>query len=75
MNAGIGKGKHPEAKTLAADVKRANEQKINHHGQRADAIVKNMLQHSRTSKGEKQLTNLNALSQRVPAIELSWLAC
>ena len=32
-----------------------NEQKINHHGKRADAIVKGMLQHSRTSSGQKNL--------------------
>jgi two-component system, NtrC family, sensor kinase len=49
----------PEAKVLAANI-RANEQKINFHGNRADAIVKNMLQHSRTEKGEKQRTDLNA---------------
>src|SRR5207253_2218619 len=34
-----------------------NEKKINHHGKRADFIVKGMLQHSRTSTGEKQPTN------------------
>ena len=39
-----------------------NEYKINHHGKRADAIVKGMLQHSRTSKGEKELTDINALA-------------
>ena len=39
-----------------------NEQKINHHGKRADAIVKGMLQHSRTGGGEKQLININALA-------------
>jgi len=39
-----------------------NEQKINHHGKRADAIVKGMLQHSRTGGGEKQPTNINALA-------------
>jgi signal transduction histidine kinase len=36
--------------------------KIHHHGKRADAIVKGMLEHSRTTKGEKQLTDLNALA-------------
>jgi signal transduction histidine kinase len=36
--------------------------KINHHGKRADAIVKGMLEHSRTTKGEKQVTDLNALA-------------
>ena len=39
-----------------------NEEKINHHGKRADAIVKNMLQHSRTSTGQKELTDINALA-------------
>jgi signal transduction histidine kinase len=38
-----------------------NEQKIAHHGKRADAIVKGMLQHSRTSSGQKELTDINAL--------------
>src|SRR5690606_5623082 len=36
--------------------------KINHHGKRADAIVKGMLQHSRTSRGHKELTDINALA-------------
>lgn len=39
-----------------------NETKINHHGKRADAIVKGMLQHSRTSSGQKEPTDLNALA-------------
>jgi signal transduction histidine kinase len=38
-----------------------NEEKINHHGKRADAIVKGMLQHSRLSTGQKELTDINAL--------------
>ena len=38
-----------------------NEKKVNQHGQRADAIVKSMLEHSRSSKGERQLTDLNVL--------------
>ena len=48
------------AKEIAEDIK-ANEEKINHHGKRADAIVKGMLQHSRTSSGQKEPTNINAL--------------
>jgi signal transduction histidine kinase len=40
-----------------------NEQKINHHGRRAEAIVKSMLEHSRSSKGEKQATDINALCE------------
>jgi len=39
-----------------------NEGKINHHGKRADSIVKGMLQHSRTSTGQKELTDINALA-------------
>ena len=40
----------------------ANLEKINHHGKRADAIVKGMLQHSRSSTGIKEPTNINALA-------------
>jgi signal transduction histidine kinase len=32
------------------------------HGKRADSIVKNMLQHSRTSSGSKEPTDLNKLA-------------
>jgi signal transduction histidine kinase len=39
----------------------SNLEKINFHGKRADAIVKSMLQHSRTSSGKKELTNINVL--------------
>jgi two-component system NtrC family sensor kinase len=39
-----------------------NQQKITHHGKRADSIVKGMLQHSRTSSGEKELVDINALA-------------
>ena len=38
-----------------------NLEKINHHGKRADAIVKSMLQHSRQTKGIKEPTDINAL--------------
>jgi two-component system NtrC family sensor kinase len=41
----------------------ANEKKIRHHGKRADFIVKGMLEHSRTSKGEKTPTNINVLAE------------
>ncbi len=46
---------------IADDIK-DNEQKINRHGKRADSIVKGMLQHSRSSKGEKVPTDINALA-------------
>ncbi len=39
-----------------------NEDKINHHGRRAASIVKGMLQHSRTSEGQKESVDLNALT-------------
>jgi two-component system, NtrC family, sensor kinase len=39
-----------------------NEQKINHHGKRADAIVKSMLQHSRISTGNQEPTDINSMA-------------
>ena len=57
----VDKGNLDEVKTIAKDIKE-NEQKINHHGKRADAIVKGMLQHSRSSGGVKELTDINALA-------------
>jgi len=55
------KGDEEEVKALAEDVIQ-NLEKIYHHGQRADGIVKGMLQHSRTSSGEKELTDINVLT-------------
>jgi two-component system, NtrC family, sensor kinase len=46
-----------------ADSIRQNQEKINQHGKRADAIVKNMLQHSRKSTGQKELVDINALCE------------
>ena len=60
MKTEIEKGNIEEVKILADDIE-ANEEKINHHGKRADAIVKGMLQHSRTSTGIKEPTDINAL--------------
>ncbi len=54
------KGNIDEVKAIANDVIE-NEEKINHHGKRADAIVKGMLQHSRSSNGVKEPTDINAL--------------
>jgi signal transduction histidine kinase len=39
-----------------------NQQKINYHGKRASSIVKGMLEHSRATAGERQLTDINALA-------------
>ena len=53
-------GKIDEAISISNDIK-DNQVKINHHGLRADAIVKGMLQHSRGNGGVKELTDVNAL--------------
>ena len=57
----IDKGNFEEAKAIAKDII-DNEEKINHHGKRADIIVKGMLQHSRSSSGQKEPTDINALA-------------
>jgi signal transduction histidine kinase len=54
-------GNQQEAISLANDIKE-NEQKINHHGKRADAIVRGMLQHSRKGSDKKEPTDINALA-------------
>ena len=54
------KGDPEEAKEIMQDVIN-NLEKIYHHGKRADAIVKGMLQHSRSSSGQKEMTDINAL--------------
>jgi signal transduction histidine kinase len=61
MSEEIEKGNLNEVKSIAKDVV-ANEEKINHHGKRADAIVKGMLQHSRANSGQKEMTDINALA-------------
>jgi two-component system, NtrC family, sensor kinase len=57
----VNKGDLSAIKGLASDIK-SNQEKISEHGKRADAIVKGMLQHSRSSSGEKQPTDINALA-------------
>jgi len=56
-------GNVEEAASISNDIKE-NEEKINHHGKRADAIVKGMLQHSRASTGKKEPTDINALADQ-----------
>ena len=48
-------------KALIDDIAQ-NSEKINHHGKRADAIVKGMMQHSQGSSGKKQPTDINKLA-------------
>ncbi|WP_421765343.1 sensor histidine kinase [Ekhidna sp.] len=57
----LASGDMEEANEILADLK-ANEEKIIHHGRRAEGIVKGMLQHSRGGDGKKELTDINALA-------------
>jgi len=61
MNDELAMGNWQLAKEISADIEQ-NLDKINHHGKRADAIVKGMLQHSRSSSGVKEPTDINALA-------------
>ncbi len=61
MKEEIEKGNMEDVKAIANDVIQ-NQEKINHHGKRADAIVKGMLQHSRSSSGIKEPTDINELA-------------
>jgi signal transduction histidine kinase len=54
-------GNYEEVTELSNDIKE-NQAKINHHGKRADSIVKGMLKHSRNTSGEKEPTNINAIA-------------
>jgi signal transduction histidine kinase len=60
INELIKEGKMDEVIEVASNLDQ-NLRKITHHGNRADAIVKGMLQHSRTSSGNMELTDINAL--------------
>jgi two-component system NtrC family sensor kinase len=57
----IKNGNTEDALALTTDIIQ-NEEKINHHGKRADAIVKGMLQHSQSGSGTKEPTNINTLA-------------
>jgi len=61
MRGEMGKGNLESADEVAQNIFE-NEEKINRHGKRADAIVKGMLMHSRTSTGLKEPTNINQLA-------------
>jgi signal transduction histidine kinase len=61
MKEEIRRGNQDLAAAVAENIA-ANEEKIAHHGRRADAIVKAMLQHSRTSTGRKEPVDINALA-------------
>ncbi len=56
------KGNKEDVISIANDLTQ-NLEKIRHHGKRADAIVKGMLQHSQSGSGAKEPTNINALAE------------
>jgi signal transduction histidine kinase len=60
MEEAILKSDRDEINAISTDIKQ-NLEKINHHGKRADAIVRGMLQHSQSSTGKKEPTDINAL--------------
>jgi GAF domain-containing protein len=53
-----------------ADTLKGNFDKVVHHGRRADAIVKNMLQHSREGSGEHRVIDINVLVEE--SLNLAW---
>jgi len=57
----IKNGNFDDIIAIAKSIKE-NEEKVKHHGKRAEAIVKGMLQHSRSSSGVKELTDINVLA-------------
>jgi signal transduction histidine kinase len=61
LKEGIASGDREEVEAITQNVIQ-NLEKILHHGRRADAIVKGMLQHSRGSTGQKELTDINQLA-------------
>jgi len=62
MNDEIDSGETAEVKAIAGDLKQ-NLELISHHGQRASFIVKGMLEHSRSSTGEKKPTDINGMAE------------
>ena len=61
MNDEMEKGNVDEVQSITGDLQQ-NLDKISHHGKRASSIVKGMLEHSRASAGQKELTNINVLA-------------
>ena len=59
----ISAGDEKEQLDIISDLK-INLSKIEDHGKRADLIVKGMLMHSKSSKGEKQLTDIASLCEQ-----------
>ncbi len=62
MDVEINAGNMEGIRSIALNI-RENNEKITSHGQRADSIVRGMLQHSRAGSGQKEPTDLNALCE------------
>jgi signal transduction histidine kinase len=62
MKKEIDEGDLQEAKKIADSII-DNEQKILHHGKRADNIVKGMLLHSRQNTGQKEMIDINGMAE------------
>ncbi len=62
MKEEMAKGNMEDANEIMQDIIQ-NLEKINHHGKRADAIVKGMLQHSSSGSNSKELADINALAE------------
>ena len=72
MKEELGKGNVDLAIEVANDIDQ-NLAKINHHGKRADSIVKGMLQHSQKGSGQKEPTDINAMAEEY--LRLAYHGC
>jgi signal transduction histidine kinase/ligand-binding sensor domain-containing protein len=61
LKAEVKAGNNEEVIAIADDLSQ-NLGKINHHGKRADSIVKGMLEHSRSGRGQKEPTDINVMA-------------
>ncbi len=57
----LGEEADPEERAAILEDLKLNAEKIEEHGRRADGIVRSMMEHARTGKGERQAVDLNAL--------------
>ena len=70
LNGALQKGDMEEAMQIAGELE-SNEEKVMQHGKRAEAIVKNMLQHSRGAAGHRESVNLNSLADEYIKLALN----
>jgi signal transduction histidine kinase len=56
----MSKENYDDVKLILNDIEK-NEEKINHHGKRAEAIVRSMLQHSKKGTGQREEIDINDL--------------